>query len=86
MENVKSDAITHEEAAKNRLLIKEDIAKYELAKARTIAQVHQFDALIAECNLALEDINRREAGVDYPEPEEKAPAMGEPVGGDQESK
>lgn len=89
MENNKaSDALTAEEARSSRLLIKEDIAKYELAKARAIAQLSQYDAMIAECHLALADIDRREAGVDYPEPVAKkadeGSGLGEITGGSEE--
>lgn len=85
-----SDAITSEEAAKNRLLIKEDIAKYEQMQARLRAQIAEFDVYIAECRTALADIDRREAGISYPPPSKKpeptpdgkgAPAMGGIVGG-----
>lgn len=84
-----SDAITPEEAAKNRILIKEDIAKYEQMQARFRAQIAEFDVYIAECRTALADIDRREAGVSYPPPKKPeqapdgkgAPAMGKIVGG-----
>lgn len=85
-----SDAITSEEAAKNRILIKEDIAKYEQMQARFRAQIAELDVYIAECRTALADIDRREAGVSYPPPNKKpeqapggkgAPAMGKIVGG-----
>lgn len=77
-EEKKSDAMTAEEAKKTRLLIKEDIAKLKLAKQQALAQVQVFDARIAECELGLADIDRREAGVAYPEPPKKpeAPANG----------
>lgn len=71
-EETKTDKITTEEATASRLLIREDIAKYELAKANALGQAARCDALIAECKLALADVDRREAGVVYPEPP-KAP-------------
>lgn len=84
-EEKKSDAMTAEEAKKTRLLIKEDIAKLKLAKQQALAQVQVFDARIAECELGLADIDRREAGVAYPEPPQKPaeppkPQIGKPVG------
>lgn len=67
-EETKTDAISHDEAATNRILIKEDIKKYGLAKAQAFEQLARLDSLIAECELALADIDRREAAVVYPEP------------------
>lgn len=85
----KSDALAAEEANANRILIHEDIRKYEQLQAQLRAKVAEYDVYIAECRTALADIDRREAGVMYPEPPKKpeqaakpgAPAMGEPVGG-----
>jgi len=84
---VKSDAITADEAKKTRLLINEDIAKLRLAREQALGQVQMLNARIAECELGLADIDRREAGVMYPEPpakpeEPKKPAMQAPVGGE----
>ena len=84
--------ISAEKAKENRILICEDIKKYELAKANLMIQAAQYDAAISECRLALADIDRLEAGVEYPEPKKSdkgndepnadgAPKMGEPVGG-----
>lgn len=78
--NKKTDAITAEAAKENRLLIAEDMAKIDLAIAQVKSQVAMYEARKAECMLALADIDRREAGVAYPEPpkpeakEEKAKA------------
>ena len=85
----KSDALSAEEAAANRILVNEDIRKYEQLQAQLRAKIAEYDVYIAECRTALADIDRREAGVMYPEPPKKpgqaakpgAPAMGEPVGG-----
>jgi len=63
-----SDAITAEEAGKNRLLINEDIRKYEQLQAQFRAKIAEYDVYIAECRTALADIDRREAGVSYPPP------------------
>lgn len=85
----KSDALSAKEAGANRILIHEDIRKYEQLQAQLRAKIAEYDVYIAECRTALADIDRREAGVMYPEPPKKpeqaakpsAPAMGEPVGG-----
>lgn len=85
----KSDALSAEEAAANRILVNEDIRKYEQLQAQLRAKIAEYDVYIAECRTALADIDRRAAGVMYPEPPKKpeqaakpgAPAMGEPVGG-----
>ena len=84
----KSDAMSAEEAMKNRILIQEDIAKYEQMQAQFRAKVAEYDVYIAECRTALADIVRREAGVAYPPPPKQpvqaeigTPAMGAPVGG-----
>lgn len=86
MEGKKTDKMTAEEAAKIRILVSEDIRKYELEIARHEAAVGTLRVYIAECRATLADIDRREAGVEYPEapkPKESAkPAMGEPVGGE----
>lgn len=66
--NKKTDAITAEAAKENRLLIAEDMAKIDLAIAQVKSQVAMYEARKAECMLALADIDRREAGVAYPEP------------------
>lgn len=68
--NKKTDAITAEAAKENRLLIAEDMAKIDLAIAQVKSQVAMYEARKAECMLALADIDRREAGVAYPEPPE----------------
>ena len=62
----KSDAITTEEANKNRVLIKEDIFKYKQMQAQLRVKIAEYDAYIAECETALADIDRREIGVMYP--------------------
>lgn len=80
----KSDAVSAEEAKTNRVLINEDIRKYEQMQAQLRAKIAEYDVYIAECRTALADIDRREAGAMYPEPPKKPaaqPQMGEPVGG-----
>ena len=66
-----TDKLTPEDAAKTRLLIREDIAKLRVARAQALAQVDLFDIRLAECELGLADVDRREAGGEYPEPPPK---------------
>ena len=70
----KSDAITAEKARDNRVLLEEDIRKYEQMQAQFRARIAEYDVYIAECRTALADLARRELGVMYPEPP-KAPAQ-----------
>lgn len=74
----KSDAMTAEEAKEKRLLIKEDIRKFEQQIASLKGQIATAEYYIAECNWALADIDRREAGVAYPEPPKKPAAKDNP--------
>lgn len=67
----KSDAMTAEDAKEKRLLINEDIRKFEQNIASLKGQIATFEYYIAECRWALADIDRREAGVKYPEPPKK---------------
>lgn len=67
----KSDAMSTKEANEKRLLINEDIRKFEQNIASLRGQISTFEYYIAECRLALADIDRREAGVAYPEPPKK---------------
>ena len=84
----KSDAISAEEAKKNRVLVQEDISKYRQLQAQLRAKIAEYDVYIAECETALADLARREAGAMYPSPPKKPepaapgakPQMGEPVG------
>jgi hypothetical protein len=68
----KSDAMTAEDAKEKRLLINEDIRKFEQNIASLKGQIATIEYYIAECRWALADIDRREAGVAYPEPPKKA--------------
>ena len=79
MENTKTDKMPAEEAQKIRVLVAEDIRKYELEIARHEAAIGTLRVYIAECNATLADIDRREAGYQYPEPPKKpdAPARGD---------
>ena len=70
-EATKSDAITAEDAKEKRLLIKEDIRKFEQNIASLKGQIATLEYYIAECHWALADIDRREAGVAYPAPPKK---------------
>ena len=67
----KSDAMTAEEAKEKRLLINEDIRKFEQNIASLKGQISTLEYYIAECRWALADIDRREAGVAYPAPPKK---------------
>ena len=67
----KNDKMAAEEASRIRILVSEDIRKYELEIARHQAAIGQLRMYIAECDATIADIDRREAGVEYPEP--KAP-------------
>lgn len=58
--------LTREEADKMSALIKLDIAKYEAEIARVKATEDQALYLIAQSKVALADIERRVANVDYP--------------------
>lgn len=75
----KSDAMAAEEANSSRILVNEDIRKYEQLQAQLRAKIAEYDVYIAECRTALADIDRREAGVMYPEPPKKPEAQ---AGGD----
>ena len=84
----KTDVMTKEKADELRILIHEDIRKYELEIARHEAAIGTLRVYVAECHATLADIDRREAGVEYPKPLTK-PAeaqMGEPVGPGAEGK
>ena len=74
----KSDAMTAEDAKEKRLLINEDIRKFEQNIASLKGQIATFEYYIAECRWALADIDRREAGVKYPEPPKKPEGKGLP--------
>ena len=80
-----SDKLSEKEAQSLRLLVKEDIAKLQLSMLRLESQRTSIDNQIAVLNsqigegeVALADIDRRVAGVVYPEePEKKAPVAPE---------
>lgn len=72
----KKDAMSAAEAKAARLIIKEDICKYEQTIASLKGKIAEMEYYISEGRVALADIDRREAGVSYPEPPPK-PA-GEP--------
>lgn len=83
----KTDAMSKEESDRIRVLVREDIRKYELEIARHEAAIGTLRVYVAECHATLADIDRREAGVEYPAPpakpaEKKDAQMGEPVGGE----
>lgn len=64
----KTDAMTTDEANRIRILVAEDKAKYALEIARHEAAIGQLRMYIAECDATMADIDRREAGVEYPKP------------------
>lgn len=64
----KTDALTTDEANRIRILVAEDKAKYALEIARHEAAIGQLRMYIAECDATIADIDRREAGVEYPKP------------------
>ena len=76
-----SDAMTTEAANTSRLIIAEDIRKYEQNIASLKGQIATMEYYIAECRTALADIDRREAGVAYPKPPKKPAESGSPAGG-----
>jgi len=85
---VAPDPVTKEDADKVRVLVKLDIAKFKQQRAQAMQMVTDCDLAIAQQEVVLADLDRREANVGYPEAkkeETKKPAMGAPVGG-QEAK
>lgn len=64
----KTDAMTTDEANRIRILVAEDKATYALEIARHEAAIGQLRMYIAECNATIADVDRREAGVEYPKP------------------
>ena len=64
----KSDAMSAADAKAARLIIKEDICKYEQTIASLKGKIAEMEYYISESRVALADIDRREAGVAYPEP------------------
>ena len=66
-----TDAMAEREAKASRLLIMEDIRKYEQSIASLRMRIAQMEYYIAEARTALADVDRREAGVKYPEPPKK---------------
>lgn len=69
------------QAEKTRVLVKEDIAKYEFEISQHRAAIYQLEAAVCKARLILADIDRRVVGADYPAPPEHEPQMGAPVGG-----
>ena len=70
-EKTNADKMDAAQVRRSRILLAEDIKKLELAKAQALAQAAILDTRIAECMLALADVDRREAGVEYPEDTDK---------------
>lgn len=77
MENTKlpeaKNPIARDEADRMVALIKLDIAKFENEKAQSLAIAANADMMIARSRLAIADLERRVANVDYPEEPEQAP-------------
>lgn len=68
-------------ADKVRVLVKEDVAKYEFEISQHRAAIAQLEMAVSKSGLILADVDRRVAGADYPAPPEQKPQMGQPVGG-----
>jgi len=79
-----SDPVTKQDADKVRVLVKLDIAKFRQQRAQAMQMVTDCDLAIAQQEVVLADLDRREANVGIPEIQKpKKPAMGEPVGGEE---
>ena len=71
-----------EEADKIKVLLLEDRAKYVFEIAQHKMAIASLEAAVSKTDLIVADLNRKVAGVGYPEqPGEPAPTMGAPVGG-----
>ena len=69
-----ANPLTRDEADRMIALIRLDIEKYRRERARFMGQVAEIEFLITESDVAIADIERRVANVDYP----PAPAASEP--------
>jgi hypothetical protein len=68
------DPVAKADADKVRVLVKLDIAKFEMQRIRAMQMVSDCDLAIAQQKLLLADLDRREANVGLPEnakPEEE---------------
>ena len=71
-----------EEAGKIKVLLMEDRAKYVFEIAQHKMAIAGLEAAVAKTDLVVADLERKVAGVGYPEgPGDPAPEMGAPVGG-----
>lgn len=71
-----------EEAGKIKVLLMEDRAKYVFEIAQHKMAIAGLEAAVAKTDLVVADLERKVAGVGYPErPGDHAPEMGAPVGG-----
>ena len=71
-----------EEAGKIKVLLMEDRAKYVFEIAQHKMAIAGLEAAVAKTDVIVADLERKVAGVGYPErPGEPAPEMKEPVGG-----
>ena len=84
------DPIMKSDANKVRVLVKLDIAKFKQQRAQAMQMVTDCDLAIAQQEVVLADLDRREANVGFPKVAHPAPenptsvrpaVMGEPVGG-----
>jgi hypothetical protein len=64
------DKVSHEDAEKVRALVRLDIAKFRQQKEQFLRAAADCDLAIAQQEVALADLDRREVGVAYPEPPE----------------
>ena len=71
-----------EEAGKVKVLLLEDRAKYVFEIAQHKMAIAGLEAAVAKTDVIVADLERKVAGVGYPErPCEPTPEMKEPVGG-----
>ena len=61
-----ANPLTRDEADRMIALIRLDIEKYRRERARFMGQVAEIEFLITESDVAIADIERRVANVDYP--------------------
>ena len=65
--------LTRDEADKMIALIRLDIARFSNEKANSLAIAANADCMIAQSEVAIADIERRVANVDYPAEQANAP-------------
>ena len=79
---VDTEKMPAEEAGKIKGLLMQHRAKYVFEVVQRKMAIAGLEAAVAKTDLVVADLERKVAGVDYPErPGEPAPEMGAPVGG-----